>query len=80
MGKPNLNLIKEFLDFRNIFCSTELETNIFVFRASQELKDHTVTIHSFDDFIPALDKKNLILALFCGQIYCEEEIKRKTTR
>jgi hypothetical protein len=68
------------LDFRNIFCLTELETNIFIFRASQELEDHTVTIQSFDDFIPALDKKNLILAPFCGEISCEEEIKKKSTR
>jgi prolyl-tRNA synthetase len=44
------------------------------------LKDHTVTIHSFDEFIPALDNKNLILAPFCGEIACEEEIKKKSTR
>jgi len=49
-------------------------------KATKELKDHTAIIDSFDQFIPQLDQKNLILAPFCGAIDCEEKIKKESTK
>lgn len=39
-----------------------------------------VVVEKFDDFIPQLDKKNIILAPFCGEPSCEEKIKKESTR
>jgi bifunctional glutamyl/prolyl-tRNA synthetase len=50
------------------------------FRATKELDEHKVVIENFDDFIPQLDKKNIILAPFCGEPSCEEKIKKESTR
>lgn len=49
-------------------------------RATKELKEHTVVITDFKNFIPELDKKNIILAPFCGEGPCEEKIKKESTR
>ena len=37
-------------------------------------------LENFDNFISELDKKNIILAPFCGDISCEENIKKESTR
>ena len=37
-------------------------------------------LHEFEQFIPELDKKNLILAPFCGEPSCEDNIKKESTR
>ena len=50
------------------------------FRATKELEEHKVVIENFVDFIPELDKKNIILAPFCGDPSCEEKIKKESTR
>ena len=42
--------------------------------------EHKKIIHDFSDFIPALDKKNVILAPFCGDKTCEDKIKKESTR
>lgn len=49
-------------------------------KATQELENHTVIVENFRDFIPELDKKNIILSPFCGEISCEEKIKKESTR
>lgn len=35
-------------------------------------------LNRWEDFVPALDKKNLVLAPWCERIECEEEVKEKT--
>lgn len=49
-------------------------------KATKELEEHTVLVENFSDFIPELDKKNIILAPFCGEGSCEEKIKKESTR
>lgn len=51
-----------------------------LFRATQELENHTVVVENFGDFISQLDKKNIILSPFCGDGSCEEKIKKESTR
>jgi len=49
-------------------------------KATKQLEDHTVILHDFKDFIPELDRKNVILAPFCGEPSCEENVKKESTR
>jgi len=49
-------------------------------KATKQLEDHTVILHDFKNFLPELDKKNIILAPFCGEPSCEENIKKESTR
>ena len=53
---------------------------VVCFRATKELEEHTVVVENFSDFIPELDKKNIILSPFCGEGSCEEKIKKESTR
>ena len=53
---------------------------MYVCRATKQLEDHTVILHDFKNFIPELDRKNIILAPFCGEPSCEEAIKKESTR
>ena len=48
--------------------------------ATKVQNEHKKIIHDFSDFIPALDKKNVILAPFCGDKTCEDKIKKESTR
>jgi len=38
------------------------------------------TCFEFEDFCNNLDKKKLVLAPFCGDIPCEDEIKKLSAR
>ncbi|CAH1186812.1 unnamed protein product [Phyllotreta striolata] len=49
-------------------------------KASDDLNSHKVVLTDWSKFTPALDKKNIILAPFCGQIDCETKIKNDSTR
>ena len=49
-------------------------------RATKELEEHMVIVENFNDFIPQLDKKNILLSPFCGEPSCEEKIKKESTR
>merc|ERR1712071_504088 len=49
-------------------------------KANKELEEHIMILHEFEQFIPELDKKNLILAPFCGEPSCEDNIKKESTR
>lgn len=60
--------------------TAEIFTTKIKNRATQELENHTVIVENFRDFIPELDKKNIILSPFCGEISCEEKIKKESTR
>ena len=62
-----------------VFCAF-LDNFNFDDRATNELKEHTVVVTDFKNFIPELDKKNIILAPFCGEGSCEEKIKKESTR
>lgn len=49
-------------------------------RADQVYKDHTKTITSWDDFVPALNDKNVCLIPHCLTEKCEDEIKEMSAR
>lgn len=48
--------------------------------ALKDLETHKVLLTDWKQFTPNLDKKNIILAPFCGDISCEEKIKADSTR
>ena len=49
-------------------------------RAEQVYKDHTKKITSWDDFVPALNDKNVCLIPHCLTEKCEDEIKEMSAR
>ncbi|XP_043469751.1 bifunctional glutamate/proline--tRNA ligase isoform X2 [Leptopilina heterotoma] len=49
-------------------------------KAKEELTTHVKQAHEWTDFCTNLDKKNLILAPFCGEISCEDNIKTDSVR
>lgn len=52
--------------------------NFICYRAKDNLKKHIKQIDSWSDFNVNLNEKNLILAPFCGESTCENNIKRDT--
>jgi bifunctional glutamyl/prolyl-tRNA synthetase len=53
---------------------------IILFRAKKELDSHTVECRDWSDFCTQLEKRNIILAPFCGSIPCEDYIKQESAR
>jgi bifunctional glutamyl/prolyl-tRNA synthetase len=49
-------------------------------RAKGSLHSHIKVAYKWDDFVSSLDQKNLILAPFCLDIACEDNIKRDSQR
>lgn len=56
----------------------ELQRDLFL-KAKDSFDTHRVTIDEWKDFVPALNKKNVILAPWCGFTECEEDIKDSST-
>ncbi|XP_059478554.1 bifunctional glutamate/proline--tRNA ligase [Neocloeon triangulifer] len=49
-------------------------------KATKDLKDHTKLCKDWDDFCKQLEGKNIMLSPFCGEIPCEEVIKKDSAR
>lgn len=49
-------------------------------KASKDLLTHTVVTTQWSEFVSSLDKKCIIISPFCGQIPCEDNIKKDSTR
>jgi prolyl-tRNA synthetase len=47
-------------------------------RATVERDGRISKVATFEEFIAALEKKNIVLAPWCNDSHCEDEIKRKT--
>jgi prolyl-tRNA synthetase len=47
-------------------------------RAKKSYDDHRVHVKSIDEIVPLLNKKCVILAPFCGEEDCEDDIKERT--
>lgn len=58
----------------------QFKISFTLFRATKELESHTVECKEWSDFCAQLDKKNIILAPFCGTIPCEDYIKKESAR
>ncbi|KAJ8944959.1 hypothetical protein NQ318_013107 [Aromia moschata] len=54
--------------------------NSLLKRAVEDLESHTVLLTDWSQFTPNLDKKNIILAPFCGDSTCEDKIKADSAR
>lgn len=57
----------------------EIQKNLYN-KALNDLNTHKVQINDWGQFTPNLDKKNIILAPFCGEMSCEDKIKTDSTR
>ncbi|XP_044264891.1 bifunctional glutamate/proline--tRNA ligase [Tribolium madens] len=49
-------------------------------KAAKDMKSHTILLKDWSQFAASLDKKNMILAPFCGEISCEDRIKAESAR
>ncbi|XP_034232537.1 bifunctional glutamate/proline--tRNA ligase [Thrips palmi] len=49
-------------------------------RATKDFGEHTVVSKSWDEFCSALEKKCVIMSPFCGEIPCEDNIKKDSAR
>lgn len=49
-------------------------------KAKKEMDSNTSTCHDFDDLCKILDQRKIILAPFCGEMSCEENIKKLSSR
>lgn len=58
----------------------ETDVTCFYFRASKDLDEHKILLTDWSQFGPNLDKKNIILAPFCGNEECEDKIKNDSAR
>ncbi|KAB0794905.1 hypothetical protein PPYR_11744 [Photinus pyralis] len=56
-----------------------IQQNLFN-KASEEFTSHTIQVTEWSQFTPNLDKKNVILSPFCGEMECEDAIKTDSTR
>ncbi|KAF4460074.1 prolyl-tRNA synthetase [Fusarium albosuccineum] len=49
-------------------------------KADKAFREHRLQITNWDEVLPALDNKNVVLIPFCGEPKCEDRIKELTTR
>ncbi|KAM5238586.1 bifunctional glutamate/proline--tRNA ligase isoform 2-T2 [Ctenodactylus gundi] len=57
----------------------DIHANLFT-RASEDLKTHMVVANTMEDFQKILDSGKIAQIPFCGEIDCEDWIKKTTTR
>ncbi|KAK0088690.1 hypothetical protein PV325_010958 [Microctonus aethiopoides] len=57
----------------------EIQRDMFE-KANRELNEHIKPCYDWSNFCEELDKKNLLLAPFCGEIDCEDKIKADSSR
>uniref|UniRef100_A0A2C9KCV6 Bifunctional glutamate/proline--tRNA ligase n=1 Tax=Biomphalaria glabrata TaxID=6526 RepID=A0A2C9KCV6_BIOGL len=57
----------------------DIQNSLFA-KAQKELSDNLTVCQSWTEFCESLDKKKLIQAPFCGEILCEENIKKDSAR
>ncbi|XP_068086803.1 bifunctional glutamate/proline--tRNA ligase [Anabrus simplex] len=54
--------------------------NSMLARATEDLQKHMVVSTNWDDFCAQVNHNNIILSPFCGDIPCEDKIKKDTQR
>ncbi|XP_071595790.1 bifunctional glutamate/proline--tRNA ligase isoform X4 [Heliangelus exortis] len=57
----------------------EIQANLYS-RASEDLKSHMVVANTMEDFQKELDSGKIVQIPFCGEIECEDWIKKTTAR
>lgn len=48
-------------------------------KAKKERDEHVVKITKWEEFVPALDARNLVLAPWCAEIASEDELKKRSS-
>jgi len=56
----------------------DIQKNLFN-KAVQERNNHISYIKEWSEFLPALDLKNIVMAPWCEQVTCEDQIKKKSS-
>lgn len=49
-------------------------------KARKDFDEHRVLVENWKDFVPTLNKKNVILAPWCGDADCEDDIKDSSAK
>ncbi|QLG72103.1 hypothetical protein HG535_0C04570 [Zygotorulaspora mrakii] len=57
----------------------ELQKDLYS-KAKESFDSHRVIVEDWKDFVPSLGKKNVILAPWCGETACEEDIKDSSAK
>ena len=57
----------------------EMHNDLFA-KAKEAFDSHRVIVNEWKDFVPNLNKKNVILAPWCGVMECEEDIKDSSAK
>ncbi|XP_076223638.1 glutamyl-prolyl-tRNA synthetase [Nomia melanderi] len=57
----------------------DIQSNMLA-KARKNLNEHIKRVDNWDDFCPELNKKNILLSPFCGEISCEDNIKADSAR
>lgn len=69
-----MNETCNFMEYKDIFLF------VLISRAKKELDTNLSTSEDWADFIKKLDSQKLIQAPFCGEIPCEDNIKKDSAR
>lgn len=69
--------IKELVYFINILQLDVIQASLLD-KARSVRDEHIVHVEKWEDFVPALDKKNLVLTPWCERTECEEDVKERT--
>ena len=51
-----------------------------LYRAKKDMESHILVTEKWEEFCSALDRKMLILCPFCGDIPCEDAVKKNSAR
>ena len=57
----------------------EIHDNMLA-RATKERDEHLIIVRKWEDFVPTLDSKNMILAPWCEETECEDAIKERSAK
>ncbi|KAI9293970.1 prolyl-tRNA synthetase [Neoconidiobolus thromboides FSU 785] len=49
-------------------------------KAKKEYDEHVIRVEKWEDFVPALDSKSLVLIPWCEEVECEEDIKDRSAK
>ena len=47
-------------------------------KADSAFREHRIVVEDWDEVVPALDSRNVVIIPFCGAIQCEKQIKTLT--
>eukprot|EP01132_Coremiostelium_polycephalum_P005108 gene5108-6358_t len=75
--------VKSNVELSNLVASTkelldDIQSNLLN-SAVKERNEHIVNIKEWSEFVDTLDKRNLVLAPWCEQVACEDQIKKKSS-